>query len=234
MKARVVVYACGLVLALSAVPSKLYADQFCQTDPAPYQYQFCGLWSFPNVFKVNSSGTTNGVYGAFEGFHADFASSVYANLYRGGNLIATSAESSTNQQLQVNQILPFFPGMLLQAGDEIELVLHNQTDPNGQQFFYSKNYLNNSDKLNHTWAIPLPANQCGPVQTGNCVFTGFEDIPLGENENDPTEPDYNDFKMWLYGVDLSQASAPTPEPSSLLLLTGAPLAYLVRKLRDRL
>jgi len=229
MKTRTFFYTCGLLLALSALPANLYADQFCTMDPPPYQYPFCGLWTFPSTFTVNSSGTTDGVYAAFEGFHADFADSVYANLYRGGKVIAISQESLTNQQLAVNQIIPFFAGVDLQVGDEIELVLHDQTDPNGQQFFYSKNYLNNIDELNHTWAELLPANKCGPVQTNNCVFVGFEDLPLGEQEGSQTEPDYNDFKMWLYGVDLIKADVPVPEPSSLLLLTGAPLAFALRR-----
>jgi len=231
MKTRTFFYTCGLLLALSALPANLYADQFCTMDPPPYQYPFCGLWTFPSTFKVNSAGTTDGVYGVFEGFHADFASSVYANLYRNGNLIATSAESLTNQQLNVDDKISFFSGVDLQMGDEIELVLHDQTDPNGQQYFYSKNYLNNSDKLNHTWATILPQNKCFPGATGNCVFVGFEDIPQFEQENDPTEPDYNDFKMWLWGVDVSQAAAPVPEPSSILLLTGAPLAFAMGKFR---
>ena len=231
MKTRTFLYAFGLLLVLSLIPAKSYADQYCQIDPAPYQYQFCGVWAFPNVFTVNSAGTSNGVYGVFEGYHADFADSVYANLYRNGNLIATSAESLTNQQLSVNQTIPFFSGMDVQVGDEIELVLHDQADPNGQQYFYSKNYLNNSDKLNHAWAKPLLQKQCAPGQTGDCVFVGFEDLPQFEQESDPNEPDYNDFKMWLYGVNVSPASSEVPEPSSLLLLTGAPLAFAVRKLR---
>jgi len=231
MKLRGFPYACLLLLAVTAIPYRLRADSFCTTDPAPYQYQFCAVWAFPETFTVNASGVSNGVYAAFEGFHADFADSVYANLYRNGVVIATSAESLTNQQLTVNQMIPLFSGVQVQSGDEIDLVLHDQTDPNGQQFFSSRNYLNNVDKQNHTWAVALPANQCGPVQTGNCVFTGFEDLPEGEQEGDQTEPDYNDFKMWLYGVGVSPGAAPVPEPTSLVLLTGAPFTWAVLKLR---
>jgi hypothetical protein len=234
MKLRAFPYTYVLLMVVALVPSGLHADSFCMTDPAPYQYQFCGVWAFPETFTVNASGVSNGVYAAFEGFHANFASSVYANLYRNGVVIATSAESLTNQQLTTNQMMPFFSGVQVQSGDEIDLVLHDQTDPNGQQFFSSKNYLNNVDKQNHTWAQLIAANQCGPVQTDNCVFVGFEDLPQGEQESDPTEPDYNDFKMWLYGVGVSPAVAPVPEPSSLLLLTGVPLAFAVSKLRKLL
>jgi hypothetical protein len=197
------------------------------TDPATYQYQFCGVEAFPNTFTVNSSGTSNGVYGVFEGFHADFASSVYAVLYRNGMQIDQSPESPTNQQLAVDQMINFFPGTELQAGDEIEFVLHDQTDPNGQQFFSSKNYLNNSDKMNHTWAESMLEATCAPGQTGNCVFAGFEDIPSQEG----SDFDYNDFKMWLYGVDVSPQPPAVPEPSSMLLLSGTPLAFLLNKLR---
>lgn len=196
------------------------------TDPAPYQYQFCGVEAFPNTFTVNSSGTSNGVYGVLEGFHADFASSVYAILYRSGVRIDQSSESLTNHQLAPDQPINFFPGAELQAGDEIEFVLHDQTDPNGQQFFSSKNYLNNSDKMNHIWAESMLEANCAPGQTGNCVFAGFEDIPKQEG----SDFDYNDFKVWLYGVDVSQAP-PVPEPSSIVLLSGAPLGFLVNKLR---
>jgi hypothetical protein len=203
MKTRVLICACSLLLTLAAIPLKLHADAYCYTDLPPYQYQFCGAWAFPITFTVNSTGTLNGVYGIFQGYHANFASSVYANLYRGGKLIATSAESLTNQQLPVDATISFFSGMQVQIGDEIEIVLHDQTDPNGQQYFYSKNYLKNSDYLNHAWAIPLAQNQCAPGQTTNCVFVGLKDLPLNEMGNGPTEPDYNDFKMWLYGVDVS-------------------------------
>jgi hypothetical protein len=230
MNMRAVVCTCGLLLALSVVPSKLYADQFC-SDAPPFQYQFCGVPSFPDFLTVNSSGTLNGVYGVFRDFHADFASSVYALLWRNNNVIAQSAESLTNQQLGFDQMIPFFSGMQVQAGDRVELVLHVQNDPNGQQLFYSQNYLNNVDGLNHAWSQNLTQANCAPNSVGNCAFVGFEDLPLGEG----SDFDYNDFRMWLYGVDVStQASSSAPEPSSLLLLTGVPLAWALSKFRNLL
>jgi hypothetical protein len=56
---------------------------------------------------------------------------------------------------------------------------------------------------------------------------GFEDIPQQEG----SDFDYNDFKMWAYGLDLSPGASTVPEPSSILLLTGAPLAFAFGKLR---
>jgi len=38
--------------------------------------------------------------------------------------------------------------------------------------------------------------------------------------------------MWVYGLDAQQRVNAVPEPSSLLLLTGAPLAFAFRKLRN--
>jgi hypothetical protein len=227
MKTRAVVCTCGLLLALSVMPSQLYADQFC-SDPPPYQYQFCGVPAFPDFLTVNSSGVLNGVNGVFRDFHADFASSVYALLWRGNNIIAQSAESPTNQQLAFDQTIPFFSGTQVQVGDRIELVLHVQNDPNGQQLFYSQNYLNNIDRLDHAWSKNMLQANCAPGSVSNCAFVGFEDLPLGEG----SDFDYNDFRMWLYGVDVStQASSGAPEPSSLLLLTGAPLAWALGKVR---
>ena len=121
---------------------------------------------------MNSTGTLNGVYGIFQGYHANFASSVYANLYRGGKIIATSAESLTNQHFPVDATISFFSGMQVLVGDEIEIVLHDQTDPNGQQYFYSKNYLKNPDYLNHAWALQQAVGtQAGSYLYENAVTT---------------------------------------------------------------
>lgn len=230
MTTRFLVWVCGFLLAVSIVPSNLYADQFC-SEPPPYQYQPCGTVAAGNTFTVNASGAESGVFGFFEGFHADFGSSVYALLFRDGIQIARSLKSATNQRLAVDQRLDFFSPIGLvppHVGDTVEFVLDDQTDPNGEQLFYSQRYATlNSDHLNHTWAENLTQAQCAPGQSGSCLFLGFEDIPLQEG----SDFDYNDFKMWAYGLDLSSGASPVPEPSSLLLLTGAPLALAFAKLR---
>ena len=199
----------------------------------PFNTRACGVVAAGNTFTVNSAGAESGVFGFFEGFHADFGSSVYALLFRNGTQIARTARSATNQDLTVDQRLNFFSPLGItppHVGDTVEFVLDDETDPNGQQFFYSQRYATlNSDHLNHTWAENLTEPDCAPSQSGNCLFIGFEDIPQQEG----SDFDYNDFKMWAYGLDLSTGAAPIPEPSSLVLLTGAPLAFVVRKLRVR-
>jgi hypothetical protein len=230
MRTRALLYICGLLLAASILPSKLYADSFCSEGP-PFQYQPCGTVAAGNTFTVNASGATNGVFGFFEGFHADFGSSVYALLFRDGSQIARSVKSATNQNLSVDQRLNFFSPLGIvppHEGDTVEFVLDDQTDPNGEELFYSQRYATlNSDHLNHTWAENLTQADCAPRQTGSCLFVGFEDIPLQEG----SDFDYNDFKMWAYGLDLSPGVSTVPEPSSILLLTGAPLAFAFGKHR---
>ena len=232
MRTSALLYVCGLLLALSAASSNLYADAFCEPESA-FQYQPCGVVAAGNTFTVNASGATNGVFGDFEGFHANFGSAVFALLFRDGIRIGISVTSPTNQKLAVDQKLNFFSPLGItppHVGDTVEFVLDDETDPNGQQFFYSQRYATlNSDHLNHTWAENLTEPDCAPSQSGNCLFIGFEDIPQQEG----SDFDYNDFKMWAYGLDLSTGAAPIPEPSSLVLLTGAPLAFVVRKLRIR-
>jgi hypothetical protein len=216
------------------MPSRAYADQFCSTDPAPYQYQSCGSFASANVFNVNSSGLSNGVYGVFEGSHADFADSVLAQVVRNNVVVYTGYESLSNQQLQPGDVIPLIPSGELQAGDQVNFVLHAK-DVNGQQFYFSYYLNSNIDKNNHTWAQSLPQNQCAPGKSGDCLFVGFEDEycitgGLCEWGQSKDEPDYNDFKMWVYGLDVQ----PVPEPSSLVLLSGAPLAFAISKLRKLL
>jgi len=221
------------LVTLILIPSALHADPYCYIDPPPYQYQHCGTWAPANNFTVNSTGLSGGVYGVFEGYHADFTDSIIAQIVRNQIVVYTGYESLSNKQLQVGDTIPLIPANVLQPGDQVNFVLDVQ-DPNGEQLYFSYFQNSNIDGQNHVWATQLPENQCAPGQQGSCLFLGFKDlycIPHGFCEwgNDQTEPDYNDFKMWLYGVDLSKADVPVPEPSSLLLLTGAPLAFALRR-----
>ena len=218
--------------ALVAMPSSLYADAFCSVDPAPYQYQSCGTFAQGNTFNVNSNGLSNGVYAVFQGYHADFADAVIAQVIRNQVVVYTGYESLSNQQLQPGQEIPLIPSGELQPGDQVGFVL-DAKDVNGEQLYFSYYYqVSNKDHQNHTWAQSLPENQCAPGQQGSCLFLGFEDefCQTGgfcEWGNDKTEADYNDFKMWVYGLDLQ----PVPEPSSIVLLAGAPLAFAISKIR---
>jgi len=224
----------AFVLAFVTTPSSLYADSFCSTDPAPYQYQSCGSFAPGNSFDVNSSGLSNGVYAVFQGAHADFADAVIAQVIRNQIVVYTGYESLSNKQLQEGQEIPLIPADVLQPGDQVGFVL-DAKDVNGEQLYFSYYYqISNKDHQNHTWASQLSADQCAPGQQGSCLFLGFEDEFCKTNGfcewgNDPTEADYNDFKMWVYGIDLQ----PVPEPSSIVLLAGAPLAFVFRKFRNR-
>ena len=232
---RLVFFLCAcacLVALMTTMPSRAYADQFC-SDPAPYQYQSCGSYSPANIFSVNSSGLSKGVYGVFQGYHADFADSVIAQIVRNNIVVYTGYESLSNQHLQSGDEIPLIPAGELHAGDQVNFVLHAK-DVNGDQFYFSYYLNSNIDKNNHTWAQALPENQCAPGQSGSCVFVGFEDEycitgGLCEWGSQKNEADYNDFKMWVYGLDVGSYQA--PEPSSLVLLSGAPLAFAIRKLR---
>lgn len=224
-----IVFVC--LLALVAIPSSLHADQWC-SDPAPYQYQACGSFAPAGVFDVNSSGLSGGVYGVFEGFHADFSDSIVAQVVRNNVVVYSGYESPTNQQLKQGDVIPLIPAGELQAGDQVNFVFISR-DVNGLQLYNSYYLSSNIDKNNHTWAESLQENQCAPGQQGACTFVGFEDEycingGLCEWGNSKNEADYNDFKMWVYGLDYT----PVPEPSSLLLVTGAPLVFALRKLRN--
>jgi hypothetical protein len=212
----------SLLFALVAVPSQLLADQFCQIDPAPYQYQSCGTVASANLFTVNGKGLQDGLEGVFQGYHADFAADVQALVWRQGQLVYTGTPSETNQQLSQFQTFTLVPQGIMQAGDQVEFVV-NVDDVNGAQSYYSQDLAKNLDGLNHMWATTLDEAQCAPGMSGSCVFIGSEDLPKQEG----SDFDYNDFKFWAYGVDATSV----PEPSSILLLTGAPLAFAFGKLR---
>jgi hypothetical protein len=229
-KIRICLYMCIGLVALVAVPSPLFADSHC-FDPPPFQYQSCGSVAPVETFTVNSTGLLNGVYGVFEGFSANFADGVYALQFRNGSQINQSAETATNQVLGIDTVLSFFTAAQLQSGDQIEFVLDVQNDPNGRDLLYSNELTKNKDGLNHMWGLSLTgAANCAPGQPTTCAYVGFEDLPSAEH----TDWDYNDFEMWVYGADISPgANSGVPEPSSLLLLTGAPLAFAFRILRNK-
>jgi hypothetical protein len=222
MKVRAMVSLLGLLFAIVVIPSQLFADSFCQTDQSIYQYQPCGTVATSVLFRVDGQGQERGVTLDFQGYHADFGSSIQALVYRNGQLIYTGSFSPTNLQMQQYDTFTLVPAGVAHAGDDVELV-QKVDDINGEQYFYSENLGKNSDGLNHTWGMHLGASMCDPNGHADCVFVGFEDLPKQEG----ADFDYNDFKMWLYGVQVTEV----PEPSSLILITGAPLAFALGKLR---
>jgi hypothetical protein len=232
MKLRILLSLSAALFALTVMPSRLLADSFC-SDPPPYQYQQCGTVAASHTFTASGSGFLNGIYGVFEGYHANFASKVSAEILNAsGQVVYQGPEYRfSNQQLGIHQRIPLLSGLQLNrtfvAGDTIEFVLHVLDDPNGQQFFYSQRLGLNSDGLNHDWATTLTGAQCTDL-TGPCVFMGFEDLPQQEG----SDFDYNDYKMWVYGVSITSTSTQgVPEPSSILLLSSASLALAFGKLR---
>ncbi len=164
----------------------------------------------------------------FGNYHADFTSSINALVWRDNQLVYTGPSSPLNTDFTLYQPFQLVPSDQLQAGDQIEFVLH-VNDPNGAQNYYSSELDKNIDGLNHVWAESLTNGQC-MIFAGPCAYLGFEDLPQQEG----SDFDYNDFKAFMIGFDVSTGGAaanPVPEPSSILLLTGAPLAFAVSKLR---
>jgi len=221
MKVRSVVLLCSLLLALAVIPTRLFADSFCDSDHSIYQYQPCGTVASQSAFVANALGSDQGLIGDFQGYHADFEENVFALVWRNGQMVYQGDPSPMNDQLSQFQTFTLVPSGILQTGDQVEFVLHVTNDPNGDHYFYSSQLSKNLDGLNHTWGSSLTQQQCDPNMSGPCAFVGFEDLPMGEG----SDFDYNDFKMFVYGADQ------VPEPSSIVLLTGAPIAFLANKLR---
>jgi len=225
MRTRFFLLACCLA-ALAASPAHVFADAWC-SDPPPYQYQSCGTVAPTNTFTVNSVGVITGVRMFFGDYHADFSSSINALVWRNGQLIYSGLSSPLNDTSHLYQSFQLVPSDQVQVGDQIEFVLH-VNDPNGAQDYYSSQLSKNSDGLNHVWAETLSNGRC-QLFAASCVYAGFEDLPMQEG----SDFDYNDFMAWMIGINVSNGNqvSSVPEPSSILLLTGAPLAFALGKFR---
>jgi hypothetical protein len=228
-KSRFLLLCC--LVAFAALPARVFADAFC-ADPPPYQYQSCGVVADTNTFTVNSDGLISGINMRFGTYHADFSSSINALVWRGDQLVYTGPNTALNTDMHTYQYFRLVPNSVLQAGDQIEFVLH-VNDPNGNQDYYSSELGKNIDGLNHVWAEPLTNGLC-VIVAGPCTYLGFEDVPQQEG----SDFDYNDFRAWIFGMSISNGSEnaanPVPEPSPIFLIAGAPLAFAVRKLRSLL
>ena len=228
MKLRILLSSCAALIALTMMPSRLLADQLCD-DTSPYQYQPCGVVAPTNVFTVNATGLSQGVYIRFYGFHADFDATINARVFRGGQLVFTGPTSPSNHVLAFDEAFTLVPADQLQAGDEIELVEQRRRPERNSVLLQPRSGLwHESRRRKSRVGRKLPQFFCSPSELRHCVYVGFEDLPMQEG----SDYDYNDFEAWLYGVDLSLGTlSSVPEPSSILLLTGAPLAFALGKLR---
>ena len=226
MKLRSFALANSLLFAVTCLSTQALADAFC-SDPPPYQYQSCGVVAPSNTFTVNFQGF--GVNMLFDTYHADFSSSIHALVFRSGSLVFTGPNSPLNTDSHRFEFFNLVPVSELQAGDQIELVLH-VNDPNGAQDYYSSELTRNIDGLNHTWAQTLTNGQCLAI-VAQCTYVGFEDLPMQEG----SDFDYNDFRALIFGMHIGAANvgsqSSVPEPSSIILLAGAPVAFLANKLR---
>lgn len=229
MKLRSFALACSFLFVITSLSTQAVADAFC-SDPAPYQYQNCGVVAPENTFTANVLGL--GINMLFYGYHADFSSSINALVFRNSTLVYTGPDTPLNTAMHQWQFFNLVPRDELQSGDQIELVLH-VNDPNGNQDYYSSELSKNIDGLNHTWAESLTNGQ-RLIVVARCTFVGFEDLPMQED----SDFDYNDFKAFIFGMHVDSADVAStnsvPEPSSIVLLSGVPVAFLARKLRHLL
>jgi hypothetical protein len=230
MKIYGLVYTCLFFLAIAA-PLGAFADGPC-TFP---EYTQCGTALAPVTFTLTDVGLGFPVIiGDWFGAHADFIDSVYIYDIT-ANYIGPMSYTNQDGQEPGSPILLTDLNANIAFGDQLEFVIHVASDPNhpdgidycwGLDSCYKD--FDGSTKIGHVFAEALPAEDCDlPLP---CVFMGFEDLPNGEG----VDYDYNDFEFYVYGVTLNGPQthqAPTPEPASIVLLAGMPLALALRKLR---
>lgn len=239
MKERVLVFACVSLLGLILIPAQLFADGSC----TPPEYSNCGVPLSPVTFTITQISFPWAIVQAdWYGYHASFTDRIY--MYDITTGYSSDLSTFTNQQnplrgtneLNINDI----QGKKFHLGDQVEFVIRDYSDPNhpgGVDYcqFSSSCYHdvdNHNTPIGHVFAENLPYNQCD--QSAPCAFLGFEDLPFkeGNNQNYQNDWDYNDFEIYVYGVSINGSQSSVPEPSSIVLLAGAPLAFLIRKLRN--
>lgn len=236
MKQRIFLLACASLLALFLTPSDLLASGCSYPE-----YTQCGTPLSPTTFTITKLNYPFAYIQAdWYGFSANFTDLIYVHDLTTGAIGPMSAYSNQDNPATgtptelVND--PF--GQNFHIGDQVEFVLHVVNDPNhpggvdyceGLSTCY-KDKDNNNNPIGHVFA-EAPAdyqNQHYCDQQIPCVFLGFEDIPF----NEKSDFDYNDFEVMVYGVSINGGQYAVPEPSSLILMAGAPLAFAVRKLRS--
>jgi len=232
MKERTLLLAIVLLLGLMLIPAQLFAAGNCSYP----EYSNCGTALGPVTFTLTNVGFAFPyIEGDWYGFDANFTESVYVHDITTGYIGPGSYTNQSNPAFGTPTQLTM-PLANVHYGDQIEFVLHVTSDPNfpqgvdycwGMDSCY-KDY-NGNTQIGHVFAQNLPANDCN--QGVPCVFMGFEDLPTTDG-NAHSDWDYNDFEFYVYGVSINGQSAPVPEPSSVILLAGAPLAFAIRKLKN--
>jgi len=248
MRLNTILISSVVALVCAANPVKLFGDQYCGVDPAP-SYQNCGVALGTATFRVEDLGLgvplIFGIWGPkgtgdFNPPYANFTDYTYIHAFpfgSYGDYVGTDWISYSNQNRTEGDTVLLNDPSKITYGQTLELVLRVVDDPNhksGVDYCWGLNTC--EDKTTgHVWAVPLPANQCIENTGYDCVFVGFEDITQSENG----DFDYNDFEFYLYGVQLCanqectsviSAEGNVPEPSTILLLAGTPLAIAIRTL----
>ena len=170
--------------------------------------------------------------------YANFTDYVYIHAFpyqNYGDYVGLDSISYSNQGRSEGDITFLDDTSKVTYGQPLELVLRVADDPNhvgGVDYCWGLATCQDT-ATGHVWAVPLPANQCIENTAHDCVFVSFEDLPQSENG----DFDYNDFGFYLYGVQLcanqqctSVVLPAVPEPGAMVLLTGAPLAFGIRRL----
>jgi hypothetical protein len=230
-------FACLSLIALLLFPS--VATALCSYP----EYSQCGTPLSPVTFTITQVNYPFAYIQAdWYGYSANFTDNIYVHdLTTGATGPMSSYNNQENPPYGTPTQLVYDPlGQQFHLGDQVEFVIHVANDPNhpggvdyceGLGTCY-KDRDNNNNPLGHVFAENLPPANCD--QQVDCVFLGFKDLPFkeGNNQNYHNDWDYNDFEVMVYGVSINGSqSVVTPEPSSIILLAGVPLAFVVRKLR---
>jgi len=245
MKQRVFLSACVSLLGLLLIPSQLFADGPC----TPPQYTQCGTpienGNTPYTFTLTQGLGFPTVHIDWYNKVANFTDSIYVHDLNTGYI---GPMSYTNQSGQITGssefLIPFLANV--HYGDSIQLVLHVANDPNhpkGIDYADSCTGLTNicyqdMDLQNNAISHVFAENLSNCESNGPCMFMGFEDMPFLENGNHNygADWDYNDFMVYVYGLSCTncvqgQFANDAPEPPSIILLAGAPIAFAIRRLR---
>lgn len=242
---------CAFAVVLFACSTPLFADQFCG-DPLP-SYQDCGTPTASLLLlEVNAFGSSHGISAIWYGYEdqkkADFNDKILFGSSAGPLTVSfpfsnqmcydNPSACPTNPQNPYRLMLPFPSNGAI--GQQVYFQI-NVTDPFHGDYSFRSDTLG-SDGIPHVYGLII-SNTAFPdlCPVAQCVFLGFKDMPAGFYQGDPTEPDYNDFEMVVWGVDCvsgcglgtrtQSGEVVTPEPSSLLLLSASGLTLLAGRMR---
>jgi hypothetical protein len=231
------------------------ANLFADTGSCSYpEYSQCGTpienGSNQYVFKLAPGLGFPTIVVDWYNHYANFTDSIYVHDLTTGFIGPMSYSNQGGQQAGTpDQLIPSLSNV--HYGDSIQLVLHVANDPNhpgGIDYADSCTGLSNiclqdkdlqNNAISHVFAETV--SNCENQQANPCIFMGFKDLPFAENGNHNfgNDWDYNDFEVWVYGLSCTncvqgQFSNEVPEPSSMILLAGFPLAFAIGRLRSLL